>query len=195
MPPPETVGISAMTTKSVTTAARYCISQRRRDQYNKNLHSEIKLVLYVPGVARTTSQSTLECTCLNPSSPSTALNGPGPASDQIQAAGIAPGDPHYLTGRARRAIRQADVIVGFETAVDVIEAETEADLLHCNYTNQTERWAGLPRVRQESPSRWMIPMSPAPCFSKRSRGRRSAHQSSSKDLVHPDRCEPRPDSA
>ncbi|MFC6872770.1 cobalt-precorrin-7 (C(5))-methyltransferase [Halobellus marinus] len=57
-------------------------------------------------------------------------------ADPVFAVGIGPGDPAYLTRRGARAISEADVVVGFETVVDLVAAETDADLLTCGYADE-----------------------------------------------------------
>ena len=77
----------------------------------------------------------------------------------VHAVGIGPGSPEYLTPRAERAIREADVVVGFETVVehvrgaigeqapnegDAADGRTTADgptgteLLTCGYADEGE---------------------------------------------------------
>jgi len=56
--------------------------------------------------------------------------------DPVAAVGIGPGDPAYLTGRGARALREADVVVGFETVVEFASDETDADLLTCGYDDE-----------------------------------------------------------
>ncbi|AKU09247.1 cobalt-precorrin-7 (C(5))-methyltransferase [Haloferax gibbonsii] len=60
------------------------------------------------------------------------------ADAPVYAVGIGPGNPEYLTPRGRRAIREADVVVGFETVVDFVADETDADLLTCGYADEAE---------------------------------------------------------
>ncbi|WP_435066667.1 cobalt-precorrin-7 (C(5))-methyltransferase [Haloplanus sp. C73] len=70
-----------------------------------------------------------------------AAAGPEPSprpDDPVHAVGIGPGNPEYLTRRGARAIREADVVVGFETVVDFVAGETEADLLTCGYADEGE---------------------------------------------------------
>ena len=71
-----------------------------------------------------------------------AATDPEPAAehtdDPVHAVGIGPGNPEYLTPRGRRAIRDADVVVGFETVVDFVAEETDADLLTCGYRDEGE---------------------------------------------------------
>jgi cobalt-precorrin-7 (C5)-methyltransferase len=56
----------------------------------------------------------------------------------VHAVGIGPGNTEYLTPRGRRAIREADVVVGFETVVEFVRSETDADLLTCGYRDEGE---------------------------------------------------------
>jgi len=59
-------------------------------------------------------------------------------TDPVHAVGIGPGNPEFLTPRAERAIRDADVVVGFETVVEFVASRTEADLLTCGYRDEGE---------------------------------------------------------
>ncbi|QGX94328.1 cobalt-precorrin-7 (C(5))-methyltransferase [Haloplanus rallus] len=61
---------------------------------------------------------------------------PDALDDPVHAVGIGPGNPDYLTRRGARAIREADVVVGFETVVDFVADGTEADLLTCGYADE-----------------------------------------------------------
>jgi len=63
--------------------------------------------------------------------------------DTVRAVGIGPGNPDYLTRRAARAIREADVVVGFETVVDFVADETAADLLTCGYADEAATLAAF----------------------------------------------------
>ena len=56
--------------------------------------------------------------------------------DPVYAVGIGPGNVEYLTGRGRRAIAEADVVVGFETVVEFVSDTTDADLLTCGYRDE-----------------------------------------------------------
>ncbi|WP_436347661.1 cobalt-precorrin-7 (C(5))-methyltransferase [Natronorubrum sp. FCH18a] len=58
--------------------------------------------------------------------------------DPVYAVGVGPGNPEYLTPRGRRAIREADVVVGFTTVVEFVEDQTDADLLTCGYKDEAE---------------------------------------------------------
>jgi cobalt-precorrin-7 (C5)-methyltransferase len=58
--------------------------------------------------------------------------------DPVYAVGVGPGNPEYLTPRGERAIREADVVVGFTTVVEFVEDKTDADLLTCGYKDEAE---------------------------------------------------------
>ena len=58
--------------------------------------------------------------------------------EPVYAVGIGPGNLEYLTPCGRRAIEDADVVVGFSTVVDFIADETDADLLTCGYRDERE---------------------------------------------------------
>ncbi len=60
---------------------------------------------------------------------------------RVHAVGVGPGDPDFLTGRARECLTEADVVVGFETVVDVVRDVTDADLLTCGYDDEAETLA------------------------------------------------------
>ncbi|MDL5363107.1 cobalt-precorrin-7 (C(5))-methyltransferase [Halalkalicoccus sp. NIPERK01] len=64
-----------------------------------------------------------------------------PTENPVYAVGIGPGNPEYLTPRAERAIRDANVVVGFETVVEFIREKTNADLLTCGYRDEAETLA------------------------------------------------------
>lgn len=66
---------------------------------------------------------------------------PTAPDDPVHAVGIGPGNPEYLTPRAERAIREADVVVGFETVVEFVADLTDADLLTCGYRDEGEALA------------------------------------------------------
>lgn len=55
----------------------------------------------------------------------------------VHAVGVGPGTPADMTERAAGLVADADVIVGFETVLDVVRERTDADLLHCGYDDQT----------------------------------------------------------
>ena len=63
---------------------------------------------------------------------------PTHAREPVYAVGIGPGNPEYLTPRSERAIRDADVVVGFETVVGFVREKTTADLLTCGYRDEAE---------------------------------------------------------
>jgi cobalt-precorrin-7 (C5)-methyltransferase len=54
----------------------------------------------------------------------------------VHAVGVGPGNVDFLTRRARRLIESADVVVGFETVVDVVADLTDAELLTCGYRDE-----------------------------------------------------------
>ena len=72
---------------------------------------------------------------------------PEPAVDgdtaPVEAVGIGPGDLDYLTPRGRRAITEADVVVGFETVVEFVREVTTADLLTCGYRDEADALNGF----------------------------------------------------
>ena len=61
----------------------------------------------------------------------------------VYAVGIGPGNPEYLTRRGARAIREADVVVGFQAVIDFVADETDADLLTCGYADEAEALAAF----------------------------------------------------
>nr|WP_324664522.1 cobalt-precorrin-7 (C(5))-methyltransferase [Haloarcula sp. CK38] len=65
------------------------------------------------------------------------------ATDPVYAVGVGPGNVEYLTERGRRAIAEADVVVGFETVVEFVGEVTEADLLTCGYRDEGETLAAF----------------------------------------------------
>ena len=58
------------------------------------------------------------------------------ADEPVYAVGIGPGTTEYLTRRGARAIREADVVVGFETVVDFVSEELTGDALTCGYDDE-----------------------------------------------------------
>jgi cobalt-precorrin-7 (C5)-methyltransferase len=62
----------------------------------------------------------------------------GESEEPVYAVGIGPGDLAFLPPRGRRAIGNADVVVGFETVVEFVAGETDADLLACGYGDEAE---------------------------------------------------------
>jgi len=64
-------------------------------------------------------------------------------TDPVDAVGIGPGNTGYLTGRAERALAEADVVVGFETVVEFVRGRTDADLLTCGYRDEGETLAAF----------------------------------------------------
>ncbi|NIC00202.1 cobalt-precorrin-7 (C(5))-methyltransferase [Halobacterium sp. R2-5] len=61
----------------------------------------------------------------------------------VHAVGVGPGSPEFLTPRGERAIREADVVVGFETVVEFVADRTDADLLTCGYRDEGETLAAF----------------------------------------------------
>jgi cobalt-precorrin-7 (C5)-methyltransferase len=59
-----------------------------------------------------------------------------PGNTPVYALGIGPGDPEYLTTKARRILASSEVVVGFDSVVEHIHSETEADLLRCTYDDE-----------------------------------------------------------
>ena len=57
-------------------------------------------------------------------------------NEPVHAVGIGPGNREYLVPRGERAIREADVVVGFETVVEFVAEITDADLLTCGYRDE-----------------------------------------------------------
>lgn len=64
-------------------------------------------------------------------------------AETVDAVGIGPGNLEYLTPRGERAIREADVVVGFETVVDYVKETTDAELLTCGYRDEAETLAAF----------------------------------------------------
>jgi len=63
---------------------------------------------------------------------------PDPGETPVYAVGVGPGNPEFLTRRAARVLDGADVVVGFETVVEFVRGETDADLLSCGYADEAE---------------------------------------------------------
>jgi cobalt-precorrin-7 (C5)-methyltransferase len=60
------------------------------------------------------------------------------ATDPIHAVGIGPGAREFLTPRAKRAIQDADVVVGFETVVEFVDDIVTGEVLTCGYRDEAE---------------------------------------------------------
>lgn len=58
--------------------------------------------------------------------------------DPVYVIGVGPGNPEYLLPRGDRALREADVVVGFTTVVEFIKERTDADLLTCGYADEAD---------------------------------------------------------
>jgi precorrin-8X/cobalt-precorrin-8 methylmutase len=66
---------------------------------------------------------------------------PEPAAgtqDPIPAVGIGPGNPAYLTTKAREILETADVVVGFETVLDHVEDLCTGETLGCGYQDEAD---------------------------------------------------------
>lgn len=61
----------------------------------------------------------------------------------VYAVGIGPGTPEYLTRRGERAIREADVVVGFETVVEFVAEAITGEALTCGYDDEPETLAAF----------------------------------------------------
>ncbi|WP_280537131.1 cobalt-precorrin-7 (C(5))-methyltransferase [Halopenitus sp. POP-27] len=63
----------------------------------------------------------------------------------VYAVGIGPGNPEYLTPRARRAVREADVVVGFETVCSFLTdaMSVDAEVLACGYRDEADTLAAF----------------------------------------------------
>ena len=59
------------------------------------------------------------------------------------AVGIGPGNLDYLTPRGKRAIREADAVVGFETVVAFVEEHIEGEQFACGYDDEDETLAAF----------------------------------------------------
>ncbi|PSQ55124.1 cobalt-precorrin-7 (C(5))-methyltransferase [Halobacteriales archaeon SW_8_68_21] len=59
----------------------------------------------------------------------------------VHAVGIGPGNPEYLVPRSERTIREADVVVGFETVVEFVRDRTDAECLTCGYRDESDALA------------------------------------------------------
>ncbi|THE63487.1 cobalt-precorrin-7 (C(5))-methyltransferase [Salinadaptatus halalkaliphilus] len=59
-------------------------------------------------------------------------------ADPVYAVGVGPGNQAYLPPRGRRAIEDADVVVGFTTVVEFVDDLTDADLLTCGYKDEAD---------------------------------------------------------
>ncbi|SEH40365.1 precorrin-6Y C5,15-methyltransferase (decarboxylating) [Halopenitus malekzadehii] len=68
-----------------------------------------------------------------------------PGVPPVYAVGIGPGNPEYLTPRARRAVREADVVVGFETVRSFLTdaMSVDAEVLSCGYRDEADTLAAF----------------------------------------------------
>ena len=87
----------------------------------------------------------------DPATTAAAAPEPPDPSAPIHAVGVGPGDPAFLVPRAARAVRTAEVVVGFDTVVDVVDEResvggvadgvvdgTTTELLRCGYRDEAE---------------------------------------------------------
>ena len=59
----------------------------------------------------------------------------------ITIVAVGPGDPRLLTLRGREALRQADLVVGFKTVLDVVQQWTgDASVRAMSYRDQEQVW-------------------------------------------------------
>ncbi len=67
------------------------------------------------------------------------------ATDPVLAVGVGPGAPTHRTHRCEAAVRAADVVVGFDTVVDLVTdlVDGDTDLLRCGYDDQPETLAAF----------------------------------------------------
>ena len=72
----------------------------------------------------------------DPAAVAAAAPEPAGVESAVHAVGIGPGNPAFLTPRGERALREADVVVGFETVVEFVADRTDADLLTCGYRDE-----------------------------------------------------------
>jgi cobalt-precorrin-7 (C5)-methyltransferase len=66
-----------------------------------------------------------------------AARSPEPPHGEVtaHAVGVGPG-PGHLTGRARGLLSEADIVVGFETVVDLVRDATDATVIACGYDDE-----------------------------------------------------------
>lgn len=62
-----------------------------------------------------------------------------PNQTSVTVVAVGPGDPRFLTLAGREALRNADIVVGFKTVLDVVQDWTgEADVRPMSYRDQEE---------------------------------------------------------
>ncbi|MFB6117209.1 cobalt-precorrin-7 (C(5))-methyltransferase [Halosegnis sp.] len=79
----------------------------------------------------------------DPATIAAATPEPADASAPVHAIGVGPGNLEFLTPRGKRAVREADVVVGFGTVVEFVADLTDADLLTCGYRDEEETLAAF----------------------------------------------------
>jgi len=60
------------------------------------------------------------------------------SDNPVYAVGIGPGNTDYITEKGADAIREADVVVGFETVVGFVSGLIEGETLTCGYRDEAE---------------------------------------------------------
>jgi cobalt-precorrin-7 (C5)-methyltransferase len=78
----------------------------------------------------------------DPAALAAAAPEPDDPTDPVHAVGVGPGAREYLTPRAERAVAEADVVVGFETVLGVVD-DLAGETLSCGYDDQTETLAAF----------------------------------------------------
>lgn len=74
----------------------------------------------------------------DPANVAAAQPEPATVANPVYAVGIGPGNREYLTPRGERAIREADVVVGFETVVGFVEDSATGETLTCGYADESD---------------------------------------------------------
>jgi cobalt-precorrin-7 (C5)-methyltransferase len=74
----------------------------------------------------------------SPARPAAATPEDATTDPAVHAVGVGPGDPAYLTDRARTVLENADAVVGFESVLDVVRGVTDARVFVCRYDDQSE---------------------------------------------------------
>ncbi|WP_323674172.1 cobalt-precorrin-7 (C(5))-methyltransferase [Halorubellus sp. PRR65] len=74
---------------------------------------------------------------------SAAVDAAADETPPVHAVGVGPGNPEFLTPRGERAIREADVVVGFETVVEFVAEHATGEVLACGYRDEGETLAAF----------------------------------------------------